>query len=91
MVLAVADEPTGPFTELFQVIQPWAHNPEAIVAADGTVVVFTLGDGVPIHGPEVAISLSLLPIIVCNWLGKLLLEYDICVYPILVCRYQGAV
>jgi len=34
-------------------IKPWAHNPEAIATTDGHIVVFTLGNGIPIHGPEV--------------------------------------
>ena len=52
VVLAVADSPTGPYKEQFQVIPPWAHNPEAILTSDGTVVIYTLGDGIPYHGPE---------------------------------------
>ena len=47
---------TGPYKEHFQVIPPWAHNPEAILTADGEVAVFTLGNGVgellsPCHSP----------------------------------------
>lgn len=53
VVMAVADEVTGPYSEQFQVIPPWAHNPEAILTADGHVVIYTLGDGIPLHGPEV--------------------------------------
>lgn len=53
VVLAVADAPTGPYKEMFQVIEPWAHNPEAIATKDGHVAIFTLGDGIPFHGPEV--------------------------------------
>lgn len=52
VVLALADDPMGPYTEAFQIIPPWAHNPEAIETVDGEVVVFTLGDGKPVHGPE---------------------------------------
>ena len=52
VVLALADSPTGPYTEQFQIIPPWAHNPEAILTKEGEVVVFTLGDGAPVHGPE---------------------------------------
>ena len=48
---AIADKPTGPYTEQFQVITPWSHNPEAIITA-GNVVVYTLGNGIPLHGPE---------------------------------------
>ena len=42
----------GPYTEQFQVIPPWAHNPEAILTPDNEVVLYTLGDGIPLHGPE---------------------------------------
>jgi len=52
VVLALADEPTGPYKEQFQIIPPWAHNPEAILTTDGQAVVYTLGDGIPAHGPE---------------------------------------
>ena len=41
-MLAVADEPTGPYKEEFQIIPPWAHNPEAIITPDGTVAVTPL-------------------------------------------------
>ena len=51
VVIATSDNPLGPYTEAFQIIPPWAHNPEAIETS-GEVVVFTLGDGVPVHGPE---------------------------------------
>ena len=52
VVLALADDPTGPYVEQFQIIPPWAHNPEAIHTTDDMVVIFTLGDGIPLHGPE---------------------------------------
>jgi hypothetical protein len=52
VVLAVADNATGPYTEKFQIIKPWSHNPEAILTTDGEVVVFTVGEGTPAHGPE---------------------------------------
>jgi hypothetical protein len=52
VVVALADSPTGPYTEQFQIIPPWAHNPEAILTKEGEVVIFTLGDGKPVHGPE---------------------------------------
>lgn len=52
VVMAVSDSPTGPYEEQFQIIKPWAHNPEAILTADGTVVIYTLGNGIPLHGPE---------------------------------------
>jgi hypothetical protein len=52
VVMATADDPQGPYTEAFQIIPPWAHNPEAILTPGGEVVVFTLGDGKPVHGPE---------------------------------------
>ena len=40
------------YTERLQIIPPWAHNPEAIHTPDGEVVVYTLGNGIPLHGPE---------------------------------------
>ena len=46
----MASQPTGPFVEQFQIIPPWAHNPEAILTPDGTVAVFTLGNGIQING-----------------------------------------
>ena len=52
VVLATSDTATGPFTEHFQIIKPWAHNPEAIHTADGEVAVFTLGNGQAGWGPE---------------------------------------
>lgn len=48
VVVAVAqtkDDPTGPYTRLSTAVTPWAHNPEVIRAADGTYVLFTLGNG----------------------------------------------
>ena len=51
--MAVANSPTGPYTEQFQIIPPWAHNPEAIHTTDGNVVIYTLGNGiVGQNGPE---------------------------------------
>ena len=64
VVLAVSDNPTGPFKESFQIIPPWAHNPEAILTPDGTVAVYTLGNGIQIngdggiHGPQVRCDLN---------------------------------
>jgi hypothetical protein len=64
VVLATSDSPTGPYKESFQIIPPWAHNPEAILAADGTVALFTLGNGIQthgdggIHGPQVRCDLN---------------------------------
>lgn len=63
-MLAVAEDPTGPYKEEFQIIPPWAHNPEAILTPDGTVAVFTLGNGIQIngdggiHGPQVRCDLN---------------------------------
>jgi len=57
VVLAVADEPLGPFTPLRTVVPTWAHNPQAIRAPDPAAkhgyvyALFTLGDGNPTHGP----------------------------------------
>ena len=45
VVTAVSDTPLGPFVRQAMAIPPWSHNPEAIRAADGTYVIFTLGPG----------------------------------------------
>jgi hypothetical protein len=45
VVSAVADSPLGPFVRQDLVIPPWSHNPQAVVAPDGTWVIFTLGPG----------------------------------------------
>ncbi len=45
VVSAVADTPVGPFVRQDVVIPPWSHNPQAVVAPDGTWVIFTLGPG----------------------------------------------
>lgn len=49
VVVASAKTATGPYTYLSQVTPPWAHNPEAIKIGDD-IIVYSLGDGVPIHG-----------------------------------------
>uniref|UniRef100_A0A7S4N9D3 EGF-like domain-containing protein n=1 Tax=Odontella aurita TaxID=265563 RepID=A0A7S4N9D3_9STRA len=58
VVVATSAEPLGPYTEAGSTVAPpWAHNPQAIYVPaqnsedHGTYCVFTLGDGVPIHGP----------------------------------------
>ena len=34
-------------------VQPWAHNPQLVVAPDGSFVLYTLGNGTQSHGaPE---------------------------------------
>lgn len=52
VVLARADDPLGPFEYIMDVVTPWAHNPEVIVADDETrgkiYALFALGDGVPV-------------------------------------------
>ena len=45
VVTAVSDTPEGPFVRQALAIPPWSHNPEAILTADGTYVIFTLGPG----------------------------------------------
>ena len=45
VVTAVSDTPLGPFVRQSLAIPPWSHNPEAILTADGTYVIFTLGPG----------------------------------------------
>jgi hypothetical protein len=60
VALAVSREgPLGPFEKLMDVVLPWAHNPQTIVAPDASArhgyvyAVYTLGDGVPQSGPPV--------------------------------------
>ena len=52
IVLATADDPLGPFAYAMDVVRPWAHNPEVVVAPDadyGSVyALYALGDGVPV-------------------------------------------
>ena len=42
-----SSSPTGPFLRVAgdPVVPPWSHNPQQILAPDGTHVIFTLGDG----------------------------------------------
>ena len=49
VALAVAAQPTGPYTRLQTIVKPWAHNPQMVRLPDGTYVVFTLGNG---NGPQ---------------------------------------
>ena len=55
VVLAEADDPLGPFEYVMDVVRPWAHNPQVILAPDddlGAVyALYALGDGVPLS-PE---------------------------------------
>ena len=45
VVSAVSDTPMGPYVRQEVTIPPWSHNPQAVVAPDGTWVIFTLGPG----------------------------------------------
>jgi hypothetical protein len=45
VVMAKSDTPTGPFVRHGVAIPPWSHNPEAVLAPDGTWVIYTLGPG----------------------------------------------
>lgn len=63
MALAVSQYgPLGPFEKLYELILPWAHNPQTVISPDkrarhGYVyAVFTLGNGVPLSGPPVDCS-----------------------------------
>ena len=64
VVLAVSPKsPLGPFEKVKTIIEPWAHNPQAIRAPDNTsesgfvYAVYTLGDGLSYHGqPKVCSS-----------------------------------
>ena len=40
---AVADNPLGPFTASEEVMQPFAHNPTAVRAPDGTYLIYHIG------------------------------------------------
>ena len=68
-------------------IPPWSHNPEAILTADGTYVIFTLGPGTdsgeeicfsvqPFNCPSIALQLPL-------FLGPLMTPGKTCVIQIL--------
>lgn len=52
VVSAVSDTPLGPFVRQGVAIPPWSHNPQAVIAPDGTWVIFTLGPGLG-HTKEV--------------------------------------
>lgn len=56
VVLATAADPLGPFEYAMDVVRPWAHNPQVIVAPDadaGAVyALYALGDGVPVVPEE---------------------------------------
>ena len=45
VVMATSTTPTGPFAREGIAIPPWSHNPEAVLAPDGTWVIYTLGPG----------------------------------------------
>eukprot|EP01052_Picozoa_sp_SAG31_P047737 SAG31_NODE_9688_length_1241_cov_1.491243_1_plen_232_part_10 len=47
VVAAVSRTPTGPFTRQNVAVPTWSHNPEVVRAADGTLIIFTLGSGLP--------------------------------------------
>lgn len=50
--MATSDTPTGPFARQGIAIVPWSHNPEAVLAPDGTWVIYTLGPGLS-RKPEI--------------------------------------
>ena len=45
VVMATSTDPLGPFVRQNVAIPPWSHNPEAVLAPDGTWVIYTLGPG----------------------------------------------
>ena len=47
VIHTTATSPAGPFTRVPgpPAVLPWSHNPQHILAPDGTHVIFTLGDG----------------------------------------------
>ena len=58
VIHATAASPTGPFLRAAgpPVVPPWSHNPQHILAPDGTHVLFTLGDGWAQNGPPLNCS-----------------------------------
>lgn len=56
VVLAESNSPLGPFQKVKTVVEPWAHNPQAIRAPDNSsasgfvYAVYTMGDGMNYHG-----------------------------------------
>ena len=54
VVHAVAADPEGPFEETGLAVPPYAHNPDAILTPNGTVVIFHIGAGVPYAGKPLA-------------------------------------
>ena len=51
VVAAVSSSPAGPYVRQNVAVPAWSHNPEAVQAPDGTLVLYTLGSGKP-SGPE---------------------------------------
>jgi hypothetical protein len=52
VALAVSDTPEGPYVKQAVPVPPWTHNPQVIRAADGTFLIFALGNGtLSPHGP----------------------------------------
>eukprot|EP01043_Picozoa_sp_COSAG02_P079561 COSAG02_NODE_18473_length_936_cov_1.158901_3_plen_92_part_01 len=47
---AVADTPAGPYTPKEIIMHPFAHNPTAIQAPDGTYLIYHIGCGTPNGG-----------------------------------------
>eukprot|EP00937_MAST-01D_sp_MAST-1D-sp2_P004325 g4325.t1 len=52
VVLAVADDVTGPYSKVGVAIAPWAHNPQIVRAHDGTFLIFALGNGSTTPNPH---------------------------------------
>jgi hypothetical protein len=47
VVHAVADNVTGPFVRVGIAIPAFAHNPDDVALADGSILIFHIGDGTP--------------------------------------------
>ena len=45
VALATAQTPLGPYRKVGVAVGPWSHNPQLVRGADGTWLIFTLGNG----------------------------------------------
>ena len=49
---AIADKPEGPYSRADVLMRPFAHNPAAVRAPDGTYLIYHIGCGRPISGSK---------------------------------------